>query len=237
MMGACALFSGATGCVDSGEVLFIIQNQVPTRGENGCVIPAARGTEFRGRGVVDTQGLFGYQVYPVAESRAEVVNGDSIARTVTVRGAEVSLEFQDDLFPPEALAEMKTNGLTEFTQRFSGSIDPTGGQATFTVNVLSPVLLQKLGGLVSGDTITYAIATIRIVGTMGGGNIKSDPFEFPIDICNGCLIHDLGACDALPVGFSAAKGGECNPFQDAPVDCCTAGGSKICPAVGTGTAP
>ncbi len=68
---------------------------------------------------------------------------------------------------------------------------------------------------------------MRAFGNKLGGQIKSDVFTYPIRICDGCLINSITTC---PATGPVLQGGVCNPSQDAPVDCYTAGTDLICPA-------
>lgn len=220
---ACLAVAAPACAADSGDSMFILFNQVPN-GEGGdCTIPTAAGNEFRQSGRMDVTApeFATYEFYPVVESRLESL-GDDLQRTISIRGAEITLSEEGGGFSDS------------FTRLFSGSLPP-GGQGTFLVDLLDAGHLDELaGGLGAGDRTTV-VAEVVIFGDVSGGEIESDPFLYPIDLCNGCLIADLGACDTIPEGFVADSGGECNPFQDSNVECCELNGNQVCPAIGTMT--
>ena len=89
----------------------------------------------------------------------------------------------------------------------------------------------------------------RAKGRHGGTDIHSDPFEFPIRVCYGCLQTGFDgqyaafsfalsppkviACDNLTE--NPYKGNVCNPAQDTgPILCCAQdakGERLVCPAI------
>jgi hypothetical protein len=60
-------------------------------------------------------------------------------------------------------------------------------------------------------------------------DIESDPFDYPVSVCAGCLVANVRACPYTTAPTNL--GNECNVAQDTPVDCCTVGGDLICPPV------
>ena len=68
---------------------------------------------------------------------------------------------------------------------------------------------------------------IRVFGSTNTQDLESDPFDFPLYVCSGCLIANVLAC---PFTAAAAnKGNECNVAQDNFVDCCSLNGQLFCP--------
>jgi len=70
-------------------------------------------------------------------------------------------------------------------------------------------------------------ARIRAFGRTSTQEMESDPLDFPIYVCAGCLIANLAACP-YP-GTPSNTGNPCNVSQDTPVDCCSSNGSLTCP--------
>jgi len=71
---------------------------------------------------------------------------------------------------------------------------------------------------------------VQALGTTNTGtSMTSDPFNYPLDVCDGCLAASVGPCPlpAAPVN----TGNACNPAQDEAVDCCTDNGVLVCPAI------
>jgi hypothetical protein len=215
-----ALFSA---CADSGASVVILHNQVPGA---GCVIGDDPNAPYRGRGLIDTAETSGYLFTPVVQSRAQEIKGDPGARLIQLQGAEVELETQ-----PGLLAS--TRPWPKFTSRFSGSVSP-GGTSGLAFTVLNKEHLADLAatGLLSPVQRATVIAHIVVFGVMDDQDVESEPFQYPIEVCAGCLAYDRGPCSALPSGFKGLTGGQCNLLQDEAVDCCsTDAGDYLCPAV------
>jgi hypothetical protein len=68
---------------------------------------------------------------------------------------------------------------------------------------------------------------VRAFGSTTTKDIESDPFDFPIYVCDGCLVANLQPCPyTVP---PTNRGNACNVAQDSPVDCCIAGNDLLCP--------
>jgi hypothetical protein len=224
-----ALCASSAACTDADETLLILQNQLP--GE-GCQIPSARTADFVPRGLIDTRGSIGYRFTPVVQSFAEVTSGTSRQqRIIVIEGANVDLSFQQDA-NGNSVGDGLPAAFTSFSLGFSGTIEP-GGTAAFNFTILPFEVLEHLAPLLSPDgrQATQVRAEVSMFGTMSGGRVRSDPFLYWIDVCNGCLVNSVGSCATLPEDFEGELGGACNPTQDtARVDCCDAGGALVCPA-------
>ena len=226
---AAALTAGLGACTDAGRSLIILQNQVP---DANCVVPSSQGNTFRGVGFLDVNSPAGYLFTPLVQNVAEGVADDPSGRLVLMRGADVELEFQDGFPAPD-------HPDVQLTHRFSGSINPNGGTAGFAFNAISANMTEALkatGALdTSGSNSTTVIAHITASGDIDGGSVESREFEYPIQVCDGCLVRSVGSCDQLATDFEAEQGFSCFGFyQDALLDCCTdSTGQEVCPAVST----
>lgn len=214
----------AAGCTDAGETLLLVQNQAV---DANCLVPAARGSAFISRGVVDTEVSSMYVFTPLVESRADIDNNaDAFERTITVQGAEISLEFADESLVN--VGALDTAGAINFTQRVSGTMQP-GELRSFAFIAVPNAVLQDLGDSLSAGGLTQVLATVKMFGELGGGDVDSAEFAYPIDVCKGCLQIDVGAC----IGYVPPLERSCFPGQDVfTQECCTSsGGARICPAV------
>lgn len=216
----------AFGCTtDEDGSLVIVQNQIPGA---DCVIPPTPST-FRGRGQIDAQSTQGYVFTPVVKSLLVVDPKKFSDRVVAVEGADVDIEFPNGFFSSGEEAELRSDRLTRFSQAFSGSVQP-GGFTSFGFVVVPPGLLGRLAEVLGdGDSVEVTVEVV-IFGDLGGGNVESSPFRYPIEVCDGCMKIDNGDCALLGESFEPLEGGVCNTLQDSPVDCCTAAGVERCPA-------
>ena len=222
LFGAAALLAPA--CTnDGGASFFIVQNQLPTE---GCVIPSDVGAGFLSRGVIEAQAEIGYIFTPVVQSLLTTGEQTTADRVIFVQGADITLSF-----PRGELSSGST-----FRQMFSGSLFP-GGTTSFGFEIVPREVLLEAAGVIGDSTNSVAVrAEIVMFGSVDGGDVEAEPYFYNIDVCNGCLVDDLGSCATIPDGVTIDQGGECQIFQDAPVDCCTHDTlGFICPAPATGS--
>ena len=225
-----AAWSGllATGCTEGGESFFIVQNQVP---DTGCVVPSALTTNFISRGRIEATAAGGYLFTPVVQSLVEESATGQSDRVLFVEGADVTLSFQEGTFSEAEVGSLREAGLANFRQAFSGAVFP-GSTTSFAFEIIPQPMLAELAGVIGAGGSTIVTAEVVMFGSLDGGDVEAQPFTYPIEVCDGCLRIDRGACAGLPADFEAATGGTCQLLQDAALDCCTdSTGTLVCPAV------
>ena len=215
---------GLSACADGGDTIQILRNQLP---QAGCVVPDSDTGTFLPRGRIESTAADGYLFTPLVENRA--VQNAAAERTVFVNGANVDLKFSGDLFSDGEIKAFNDAGLTRFKQSFSGSIR-AGGLASFAFEVLPKGLLEEIDSRLGVGEFAQVIAEVEVLGSLDGGEIESNLFSYPIQVCKGCLLQNLGSCDAL-ISDDVNTGGVCQALQDGLLDCCTdAEGAQVCPA-------
>lgn len=225
----------ATGGACGGPTgnFYVVQNQVAGP---GCTIPANKGGLYLGQGTLDVRASSGgYALFPLLKNDlpAEGANGVEPNR-IALEGFDIDIKLVDgpaaayDFFGALS-AEPTTAPLMRYREPWSGSVEPGGGTtAAWTMAFPSEMVRRLRDGEVLGNGgIARVEVQVRASGRNLSGALKSDPFTYPLRICDGCLINSLTAC---PAKAPVLQGGICNPGQDAPVDCCTSGADLICPA-------
>jgi hypothetical protein len=95
-------------------------------------------------------------------------------------------------------------------------------------------LRESLEGEGLGSSVTV-VAEVRVFGhTLGGDEIESAIFNFPIDVCYGCLVAfpleavENGSC--LNATEAAPDFDGCRAGQDDPIDCraCVVSQPDVC---------
>lgn len=222
-------------CSQPVNQFFILQNQVE---KEGCVITTDE-SPYRAMGHLDVRLLHrdaigAYLAMPLVQNDLPE-DASSVAQQnrIDLRGFIVDVQTIGQ--PPGKVAELLDNlefdnpTLLHFREPASGSIGPGGDRRATSVVVIGAALarmIQATGDLKSVPYVQLG-ARIRAVGNRATGEIESDPFLFPIRVCDGCLIARQESCP-----FTTAPsnlGNACNVAQDAYVDCCTMGDSLICP--------
>jgi hypothetical protein len=228
------------GCADQGdEGMTVINN---TAASGSCVLSGATGQPFKSHGTIYALSPAGYLLTPLIQSRVTLgteLNADPLQKTIFLRGADVSLTLK--------AVSIETNGaytvtqpesnVGQFSVLFAGALPP-GGSVNVGFEVITPAILRNIlsasgVNLSTSDVNAEVLAEVTIRGDLGGDEVTSNPFQYPISVCTDCVVNNTGAC---PMTGTPRSGDACNIFQDGVVDCCTdTAGALVCPA-STGTA-
>ncbi|MBX3258991.1 MAG: hypothetical protein KIS78_18660 [Labilithrix sp.] len=129
--------------------------------------------------------------------------------------------------------------LSEFTALGSGFVDPAlnnlPSYSAFFVTAIDPASVQRIADQVPVGQTRLLVANIKVFGqTLGGVDLETGEFQYPIRVCNGCLVDfstgDDKATDALdcslPLGDSNQR--PCSLGQDEPTPCQLCVGRPVC---------
>jgi hypothetical protein len=164
-----------SGCADNESTLFIKGVMKPDEGT--CTYrPDATSVLLLG-GVLDTAFGGSYMAGLLVGNQMKSQGNKDRNRTETSRilleGAVVSLR--------------RSNGgvISEFSAPGVGFVDPSSGDAA-AFGVVSVLVVPDAAEVV-GEA--YVVADIQVYGhSLGGQEVESNVFSFPIDICDGCLV-------------------------------------------------
>ncbi len=228
---------GLVACVESGdEGIYVLNNTAPPSGS--CSLTGGADQPFLSHGTVNYLSPVAYVMTPLIQSRIQPVMGvDDQSKTVQLRGADVALTLKAVTIhhPDDSFTTTQPNKMLQaLSVLFSGSLGPGASINTF-VDAIPPGTLRQIAAM-SGANLTTdsfqaeVLASVVIRGVINEDTITSSTYEFPITVCNDCVIRNLGACP-LPAMTTVSAGNACNPFQDGVVDCCTdAANGLVCPA-------
>jgi hypothetical protein len=210
-----------TACTDAGSPILIMQNQVPGA---DCVVPSGLGGEYNPRGRIDTNASAGYLLTPLVQNVANTEGVEEHLRMAFIEGADIDLSVQEG--GPAVTASLS------FSKRFSGTIQPNGGLSSFAFTVIPLEVLADLAeGLTEPTQLVEVMVDVKIYGNIAGGDVSTPVFSYAVDVCNGCMKNNVGACADLSDSFVAMEGGVCVDLQDSTLDCCTTADSQeLCPA-------
>jgi hypothetical protein len=221
----------ASACADNESSVFIYVNKAPTVSTDApgtCTFECEPEGEFLGRGTVDV--LFPQPSFP----GHLVVGNQVITQKVATKLRTETSRIQ--LYEAEVrVSDVGGNALTysdgsevAYVYPLSGSIDPadTGGSGwgCATVPLLDGGALDsaRARALAQGDF--DVISTVIVRGrTLGGQELESGEWAFPINICVGCTCRNVSvrSCCANPAAAA------CADLDEAPL----AGGCEGVPAV------
>lgn len=225
-----ALGAFAACTSDSGGGIVIRQNLANDGAR--CVFTADSGNAFIARGTIALQSPQPYVLTPLLESNIVALQNQVSQRTIQTRGARVSLTIAGASQAGTSVMVNTTSfpaGALKFTSLFSAPIAPNGGLSVGEFDIIPTSFLEALGAQLTGASVhVQVVAEVKVYGTLGGDELESDPFYYPVTVCNDCVINPVGAC---PIAMKGSLGNPCNPYQDGQIDCCTAAdGQLLCPA-------
>ncbi len=234
----CALVAAAlAGCAaDNGdEGIIILSNTAPP--DDNCAFDGSESQPFLPHGTYSVFASEGYTLFPLMKSKLIATEDKVDSRTIAVEGARINLTFPDEtVFSAAQQDELRSRGIMRFTSLFAAPLKPNGGTSNGLFDVITPALLSELiaakGAAITGSSSFRAevVATVVVYGDVAGDEVVSQEFQYPITICNDCIVNVVGTCP-LPAGFEPRFGNVCGVFQDGGVDCCTQGTDIVCPAI------
>ena len=128
------------------------------------------------------------------------------------------------------LGDHVESSLTRYEVPLALTICP-GEEKGVTVRVIPSQVVELIGNQINEGSTVLATARVKLVGKRGSQNIPSNSIQYPIFLCNGCLVHNLGLCSSDTIPERPKTGNPCNPAQDDIIECCSEGGDLVCPAV------
>jgi hypothetical protein len=226
----------AIGCRHNDESIFIRQVMVPSA---DCSVTADPSGAFRGYGGLDLMLTGEYRAALLVGSqlvqRGSTENAKAESSRVTLYEAEVHITTPDGV------------ELGAYTVPGNGFVDPASGSTpgwglfeTVLVDVSTSVavlgkLCENNAGCVGGvpsqrlSRVGRIVAEVQVFGrTLGGTEVETGKFRFPIETCFGCLITFPAEANDATVGpqqnclstaTSTTATTSCYMGQDLPVDC------------------
>lgn len=218
--GAVALLAvagivGPSACVANESSLFIRACLAIPR--DSCLVQASINSAVTLSGAID--GAFRDQYTCAALFENQLVQrGDGTKlRTETSRISvyEADVQVLDG-------ASATPSAITQFTVPVTGFADPgTGnepGVGLTNIEMIDPATIKKLTAQAGLNGKAQVVVSVYLHGrTLGGQELVSNEFKFPIDVYGGrlCQVPSDGLC----VGSATMVAPDCLLGQDAAVDC------------------
>ncbi|MCS6799232.1 MAG: hypothetical protein NZ898_12015 [Myxococcota bacterium] len=203
-------FAVLVGCVDhDGPTLIIRGNAAP---DDECEF---KPDKLVVRGIFDVGATNSYALHPVYVNQMRSRQADAPPRAdpngIRIEGAEV--ELRDTAGAPLALGAGLPNPYTVMSGTFVPSISANSDGVA--VGELEVIPAPYAGALPVGGTVVIAV---RVFGeTLGGVDIESAEYLWPIDVCASDLSGPTPvSCLLLP------------PSDEVDIACCTCGNDFQC---------
>lgn len=228
-----ALGASLVACVDTGDEGIYVLNNTAIAGDS-CALTGSPDQAQVGHGRINVYSPVAYVMTPLIQSRIQSAqNVDDISKTVQLRGADIYLTLKAVSIQRGGnfMTSNPEKAYPGFGVLFSGAVPP-GGSVNAFVDLIPPGTLRTIAADSGADLNTDSLnaevlAQVVIKGDLGGDTVESQPFYYPVTVCNDCVIVNRGAC---PMTTAPRTGNACNPFQDGDVDCCVdASNNLICP--------
>ena len=222
----------------------ILQNQAPM---GGCTIDTSR-MIYRGEGHLDLSlvnpgATTAYLMFPlVINNLSASTSGGGDPNEIDVHSFAVDIgTSKQSYLPPQVqslFGTLNSNpgspdyALLHYSLPWAVTIASGGGVAATAVDAFPVELAQRVlatGDVGASSTAMLVNIRVRIFGSTNTQDLESDPFDFPVYVCAGCLVANVLPCPLMSA--PPLTGNPCNVAQDDSVDCCSLNGNLICPAI------
>jgi len=208
-------------CAHNDGTIFIRHVMAPP---GGCLYQGDPSQPYMTEGSVDAALTGSYTPVVLVgnqlTARASVEDARVESARVVLQGALVKV-----VDPADGSVQMDNTVLT------SGTVDP--GTGTSPSWGLAGITMMNQAALAHFDPglnqpSRLAVAYVKVFGqTLGGQSVESNEFQFPINVCHGCLVSfpagsgTNGYCSSGSTAGSSTSNAEkaCVPGQDQPLDC------------------
>src|SRR5262245_38465479 len=222
----------------------IVQNQAP---HSGCVIDTSE-MVYSGDGTLDLALLqpgqeAAYLVFPLLRNNLPGSAGGPDPNRIEVHSFAVDIGQSSYGSMPDGVrilfdsynqggSSSPEYALLHYSVPWSASVD-SGGGLTATLVAGFPLELaarvRATGAVGISRTSMVVNIHVRAFGSTTTQDLESDPLDFPVYVCDGCLVGNVLTCP-FP-SPPPNPGNPCNVSQDNFVDCCSLNGALICPPI------
>lgn len=227
-------------CAHDDSTVFIRGVQAPPSTLTGgvCLFTPDPGGAFLSTGVFDVAFTGSYEAETLVGSQLISQANHDLVRTesanVTLQGAIVRL------------TDASGTEIKSFTSLSSGFVSPgngtTASYGTIGVTLVDPATSDLIRATLPARGSKLLVAYFKIFGqTLGGTSVETDEFQFPINVCNGCLVVFPAGSQDDALAFTEGKPNcksktaattmsatPCIAGQDVPIDCRLCQGFAVC---------
>jgi hypothetical protein len=228
------LLLALAACTTENYSVVILRNVKPNA---ECVVagdPNAVGLSFGNLDVTtplpDNVINPGYLFTPVIQNSTAATPetsmvGNPNSHLFFMRGAEVELVAGPTSDSQVLIDYLAGLGLTKRTQRFSTSIPPNGASGIAFI-IIDDEQTAAINDVLAGG-FTQIVARVTVFGVIDDSNLSTPVFEYPVTLCQGCLVKNFASCDIVPDELREID--VCNGVQEKGYICCNTGTQIVCP--------
>jgi hypothetical protein len=193
----------APACAANDQSIYIHHTLAPPLNrQNGvCTYEPDPTSTFLAEGTLDVLVRDSYNAYLLVGSqlisRGSTVQVRAESNRAHLNGAVVTVTETSGAF------------LGSFTATGTGFVDPQGSDAAsfglLGVTLIDAPTTAKIAASLQANQTKLVLANVKAFGTtLGGVDLESGGYQFPIRVCKGCLISFVGGDDP------ASPGKDCN---------------------------
>ena len=234
------LLALVAGCTDDNPGFFIRGVLAPPTpaGAAACTYTADPTAGMIGSGVLDIAFISSYTPSILVGNQLIARGDPTVPRVdtsrIVIQGAVVNL------------TDLQGNAIKSFTTLGSGLVDGAAGASpgygVMITSLVDPDAANVLRASIPARGTKGVVAKFKVFGrTVGGVDVETAEFQFPLSVCNGCLVSF--PADSVDVALQAQTGkpncsapssatsgavAPCVKGQDQPVDCRLCQGNPAC---------
>jgi hypothetical protein len=227
-LAASAIGVLSSACAHNDSTLYIQGVLLPPATKTGgvCTYSASPTGPFQFGGLYDIGLASDFQVVmqlgnQMVQRGPEGPGSDPVhteTSRIVINGAEVTV------------ADAAGQQLGSFTSVASTFVD-VGNQGTSGLGIVgitgvdAPTAAQLCGDFPSIGTRKQLVLTIKAFGkTLGGTDVESQEFTYPVTVCKGCLVDFSAGCQASATMMIDTSKFPCNTGNDQPIACAACSG-------------
>lgn len=215
----------ASACVENKQSLQVrgaMAPPVPMMGQ-GCIYDPQPTSTKLFSGVLDI--AFTNQYSPVLLVSNQII---PLGNSTMVRAESSHVQLEGATV---RITDAVGNQLNSFTTTGAGFVPASNGTTpgfgAVSVTVIDANTIQGLNIPFRGPSRRLITFTKVFGHTLGGVKVEAAEFEFPVDVCNGCLVSFPADRNCTPSG-SASVTSPCSFGQDQAIDCRLCSGLPAC---------
>lgn len=116
------------------------------------------------------------------------------------------------------------NQLANYTTTGAGFVyasnGTTPGFGAISITLVDANTIEMLRPTIKAGDVKRVITFTKLFGhTLGGIKLESSEFEYPVDLCLGCLVDKTQAMDCSMASMTSSANAPCVVGQDQSIDC------------------
>jgi hypothetical protein len=149
---------------------------------------------------------------------------------ISIQGADITITH------PDGSAVQRADGSSASFETLGSAFVDVGSSGVAGLGILGVTGIDQgttkaLCGLLTdpGQRIDIVLSVKAFGKTLGGTDVESQTFTFPVSVCKGCLVDRSDNCQASAAPVAGAQS-PCSPGADIGIPCasCTGSSPNVC---------